>query len=297
MNRALKTGAVLAAIVVAVLVLVYTFGPYKCFLDLLNAQIARGSTFQPFYAGVSGLPETREVIPELGVLEDAFPVVQAEALQVLREHLEAQAGVGGREVPRMDETYNSIFMRGSGASPLSAAGAKLCGVAMRAIYGDDTGIFDRIGSNDWRTFNLVLYNQDVPGNVDKCPTLVGLLKQVPGMQSALISIIAPGAYIPPHSDPAKGVIRYHLAFKVPKNRQNCFIEVNGQRYHWEEGKGVLFDDVYDHWVQNGTNEYRVILFMDILRPLQGLPKALQSLANAANRYHPGVRRLIRKSRV
>ena len=100
-----------------------------------------------------------------------------------------------------------------------------------------------------------------------------------------------------HGDPAKGVIRYHLAFKVPRDRENCFIEVDGQRYHWKEGEGVVFDDVFDHWVRNDTDEYRVILFVDILRPLDGFPKMLQGLANAANRYHPGVRRLIEVSRV
>ncbi len=63
------------------------------------------------------------------------------------------------------------------------------------------------------------------------------------------------------------------------------------------GEGVVFDDVFDHWVRNDTDEYRVILFVDILRPLEGVPKTLQSLANAANRYHPGVRRLIEASRV
>jgi hypothetical protein len=298
MNKALKIAAVIAVIIVAVIMLVYMFGPYNSFLELLNSQIVKGCEFRPFYAGVDGLPRTRDVIPALGALEDEFDVVRREGLMVLHAHLAAKKGAPGmKEVPRMDSTYNQIFLRGAGEGPAES----LRKYVMKSIYGKDVDIFDKIGSDDWRTFNLILYNQDVEGNVEKCPNTVRLLKNIPGMQSALISIIAPGTYIPPHSDPAKGVIRYHLALKVPKDRSKCFIEVsdeNGKyRYHWKEGKGVLFDDVYDHWVQNSTDEYRVILFVDILRPLKGVPKYLQALANAANRYHPGVRRAIRHSRV
>ena len=293
MGRALKAAAVLAAVIVAVAVLVFQLGPHRCFLDLLNAQIARGTTFRPFYAGTPGLPATRDLVPELGALEDAFPEIRAEALRVFRGHLEARAGSGGKEVPRMDAVFNSIFLRGSGGGAPEAIRAAV----MRTVYGDDAEIFDRIGSGDWRTFNLILFSRDVPGNADRCPRLVRLLRRVPGMQSALISILAPGAFIPPHSDPAKGVIRYHLAFKVPRDRANCFIEVGGQRYHWEEGKGVLLDAACDHWVQNRTDEHRVILFVDILRPLRGAAKVFQALANTVNRFHPGVRRLIRESRV
>ena len=170
-------------------------------------------------------------------------------------------------------------------------------VASELIYGPDTNIFDKIGSKDWRTFNLIMFNQDIPKNAARCPVTVRCLKNIPGVQSALFSIIAPGTYIPPHSDPGKGVIRYHLALKVPKDRERCFINVNGQKYSWEEGRSVLFDDVFDHWVSNDTDEERVVLFVDILRPLTGWASLLQRAANAATLYYPGVRRAIKASEV
>ena len=291
----------LAAIAVLVIVLIAAFTPHRCFLDVLNAQIERQTEFEPFYAGREGLPAPREFIPQLGDIEDAFPAVQAEALAVFDAHVAAKGGAG--EVPRMDATYNQIFQApGAPRGPLGRASRWAGDKVSRLIYGPDVDIFTKIGSDDWRTFNLVLYNRDVPGNVEKCPELTRLVRAVPGMQSALISIIAPGTYIPPHSDPAKGVIRYHLAFKTPKKREQCYIAIEdaegvAHKYAWEEGKGVVFDDVFTHWVRNDTDEYRVILFMDILRPMAGAPRALQSLANFANGFHPGVRRLIRASRV
>lgn len=287
--------AALVGVLVLALIALAALSPHRCFLDVLNAQIAKGCTFERFYAGVPGRPSTRGLIPELGDLEDDFPAVQAEALEVFAQHLAARER-GEDGVPRMDRAYNEIFGAAERRGPLAGAARRLEGWAARLVYGKDVDLFDRIGSDGWRTFNLLLYGQEVPGNAQRCPALVGHLRRIPGLQSALISIIAPGTYIPPHNDPAKGVIRYHLAFKVPQDRENCFIEVDGERYCWTEGAGVVFDDVFDHWVSNATDEYRVILFADLLRPLRGSARALQSLANAANRVQPGVRRLIRASR-
>jgi len=281
--RLAKVAVVAGLMAVLVILMIFAFSPFKCFLDILNALIKNQCTFSNFYAGTADTPPTREVIPQLGALEDAYADIRAEMENIL---------VDRDRIPYMYDTYDNIFFKGAGRRPNILARA-----ASELIYGPDTGIFDRIGSPDWRTFNLIMFDQDVPRNADRCPTTVALLRRVPGVQSALFSIIAPGAYIPPHNDPAKGVIRYHLALKVPKDRDNCFINVDGQNYHWEEGKGVLFDDVFDHWVRNDTDEERVILFVDILRPLHGPAALLQGVANLANRFHPGVRQAIRSSTV
>ena len=79
----------------------------------------------------------------------------------------------------------------------------------------------------------------------------------------MISILPPGKKIPVHVGPYKGVLRYHLGLKIPKDINNCFIVVNKKKYCWEEGKDVLFDDTLEHYVENNTNETRVILFLDI----------------------------------
>ena len=281
-----KYGLTAALLVVLVILTVASVTGHHCFLDVLNAAIKRQCVFRQFYAGTDGTPPTWEVIPELGDLEDAFPAIQREMLAILKDR---------DRIPQMRDAYDNIFLyKGSGASQRRNPLVKL---ASSLIYGKDIEIFDKIGTPSWQTFNLIMFGQDVPRNAARCPTTVSLLRKVPGMQSALFSIIAPGTYIPPHNDPAKGVIRYHLALKVPKDRARCFISVDGQKHHWEEGKGILFDDVFDHWVRNDTDEDRVILFVDILRPLSGIAKGLQEIANLANRYHPGVRRAIRESAV
>ena len=261
----------------------YSLG-HRCFLDVLNAAIEGQCDFQPFYAGAAGTPPTRAVMPALGVVEDNWDLVRDEMEDVL-----AAAAASKTPIPRMHDTYDKIFY-----ADRTNKGA-ISETVRKLVYGRDTEIFNRIGSPGWRTYNLLMFGREVPGNADRCPATMALLRQIPGAQSALFSILAPRAYIPPHSDPAKGVIRYHLALRVPKDRENCFIAVAGKRYAWREASGVLFDDVFDHEVHNDTDDERVILFVDILRPLSGAAALLQGLANTANRHHPGVKRAIAES--
>ena len=292
-RRLIFWGAIAAAILAIALVAWMALNGYSCFLDLLNHFVIRGARFKPFYGGIPGLPPPADLVRGLDTLESLFPQIKAEAEALLPLVT---------DIPTMRDVYNHNFARKEdGAGLLSRA-------ASRIIYGKHAGIFDKIQSPDWRTYNLLVFDQPVPGNAQRCPITMAALRGVQGVQSALFSFMLPWAYVPPHADPGKGVIRYHLALKVPQDRSKCFIQVEPDtrlsphtdlvRYHWGEGAGVLFDDVFPHWVRNDTDEVRIVLFVDIKRPLDGvLAPALQGLADLANHYHPGVRRLLTASEV
>jgi len=44
--------------------------------------------------------------------------------------------------------------------------------------------------------------------------------------------------------------------------------VDDRILHWDEGKCIVFDDAYEHEVQNNTGEQRVVLFFDVIRPMR-----------------------------
>ena len=46
--------------------------------------------------------------------------------------------------------------------------------------------------------------------------------------------------------------------------------MNGDNIPWGEGKGILFDDTFEHSARNGAEEDRVVLIVDIFRPNLGL---------------------------
>ena len=122
------------------------------------------------------------------------------------------------------------------------------------------------GDGLWKTFFLYGYGIKMADNCDRCPLTTQLIENVPGMKTAFFSILLPGKHIPEHRGPYKGLLRYQLALKVPQDRQNCLIRVGNEFRHWEAGKSLLFDDSFVHEAWNRTNEIRVILFMDVVRP-------------------------------
>jgi ornithine lipid ester-linked acyl 2-hydroxylase len=126
----------------------------------------------------------------------------------------------------------------------------------------------RISKGDnWKTFAFYVYGHRVDDNCALCPRTAAVLDALPGMRTAMFSILAPRYHIPPHKGPTRAVIRAHLALKVPVDREQVWLRVDDQILHWKEGKVVLFDDSYEHEVRNDTDETRAVLFIDIDRPM------------------------------
>ncbi|CCH64935.1 Aspartyl/asparaginyl beta-hydroxylase and related dioxygenases [Richelia intracellularis HM01] len=124
--------------------------------------------------------------------------------------------------------------------------------------------------NLWKTYFFYAFGFKVKKNCDYCPKTTKLLEKIPGMKVAFFSILAPGKHIPEHRGKHKGIIRYHLGLIVPKPKVNCWIRIADQVAYWEEGKSLIFDDTFYHEVVNDTDGYRVVLFLDVARPL-GFP--------------------------
>jgi beta-hydroxylase len=120
----------------------------------------------------------------------------------------------------------------------------------------------------WKTYFFLAYGFRSEANAARCPQTARLLEGVPGLTTAFFSILAPGKHIPEHRGPWRGVLRYHLALRVPEPASAAGIEVGGEVAHWEEGRSLLFDDGYEHRAWNDTDGVRVVLFADILRPLR-----------------------------
>jgi beta-hydroxylase len=120
----------------------------------------------------------------------------------------------------------------------------------------------------WKTYFFYAYGVRAEANCARCPATARALERVPGMTTAMFSILSPRKSIPLHRGPFKGVLRYHLGLLVPPEPDACGIEVGGVVAHWAEGKSLVFDDTYQHRVWNDTDHMRVVLFLDVIRPLR-----------------------------
>ncbi|MCA0422780.1 MAG: aspartyl/asparaginyl beta-hydroxylase domain-containing protein, partial [Proteobacteria bacterium] len=115
-----------------------------------------------------------------------------------------------------------------------------------------------------------------------CPETWRILQKIPGLKSAMFSIFEPGKHLKPHRGPYNGVLRLHLGLKVPAARDKVAIRVLDQVCHWDEGKVLIFDDAYEHEAWNHSDEVRVVLFVDFVKPTSFPANLVNStLLNAA----------------
>jgi len=168
-----------------------------------------------------------EVYPSLRKIDKAYPVIREEMEQLL---------AGKNQIPRYHELD-------AGQTGISA----------------DT-------EHDWKVFMLYAMGEKPQANRARCPQTSAVLDEIPDLFQAFFSILDPGKHVPAHCGPYRGYLRYHLGLKVPATNQPT-IRVKDTVYAWEEGKSVLFDDSWDHEVHNQSDGIRVVLIIDVLRPM------------------------------
>ncbi len=118
----------------------------------------------------------------------------------------------------------------------------------------------------WKIVPFWAYGRALHDNLRRCPHTAAALALIPGLRSAMFSILLPGKVLPRHRGPYAGVLRHHLAVTVPEPAL-CGIEVGGDERAWVEGRSLVFDDTHMHRAWNHGSQTRVVLFTDFDRPL------------------------------
>jgi len=121
---------------------------------------------------------------------------------------------------------------------------------------------------NWRTFFLKGFGYEAEQSWKRCPETMKVLSKIPNLRSAFFSILGSNYHIPHHRGVTKGLIRCHLGLIVPDQRDQCVMRVDDQICQWEEGRCLVFDDTYDHEVWNKTDQERVVLLIDVDRPMR-----------------------------
>jgi len=121
-------------------------------------------------------------------------------------------------------------------------------------------------SGRWNVFMLFCMGQKFEKNRAKCPKTCEILDRIPNLFQCFVSILEPRKSVPAHGGPYLGYLRYHLGVKVPETNPPC-IRIKDKKHVWQEGVSILFDDSWDHEVCNESEGDRVVLIVDILRPM------------------------------
>ena len=130
---------------------------------------------------------------------------------------------------------------------------------------NDVG-FNSFFRTGWTRFHIYWYGVEMASAKVSCPKTIRILKSIPSVKAAMFASLPPGKSLVRHRDPYAGSLRYHIGLFTP-NDPKCFIDVDGERYFWQDGHDVMFDETYIHYAANETEHPRIILFCDIERPL------------------------------
>ncbi len=183
--------------------------------------------------------------------------------------------VGGRQRPvfyNIDETAPDLRRLDAAFLEILSAFEKVMGHLQRlpAYHTIDHDVIYSSGRTQrdarWGVFMLTCFGHKPKAAAALCPDLIALLETIPGLYQAFFSVLEPGKSIPAHLGPSRVYLRYHLGLQVPTEATPT-LRVKDQTYRWKTGESVLFDDSWDHEIQNHCPEMRAILIVDIERPL------------------------------
>ncbi len=141
----------------------------------------------------------------------------------------------------------------------------------------------------WRSFFLWGYGVKIDANCARAPQTARILENIPDLLTAFYSVMLAGAHVPKHTGPTKAILTTHMGLVVPLKRERCHMNVGAQDVIWENGKVVVFADMFPHEVWNATDEDRIILLLHVKRPLKFPGSALRDLFSSALRASPFVR--------
>jgi hypothetical protein len=125
-----------------------------------------------------------------------------------------------------------------------------------------------IYNGTWKTFCLYTFgylNKEVESHF---PETLKLLRNIPGLETAMYSLLEPGTHITPHRGYSKNILRCHVGL-TPK--EDAYLRVGEIQLTWDEGSVFIFDDTEEHEVLHSGNNPRLAFIIDFKRDITAPP--------------------------
>lgn len=120
----------------------------------------------------------------------------------------------------------------------------------------------------WKSYFFEGYGFRSEANRARCPWTAAFLDRIPGLVVAFFSIMDGDTHVPRHRGLARSWLNCHLPLIVPTRPGRCEIDVAGHRHRWREGEWFVFDETFDHEVWNETGQPRLVLMLQVRRPMR-----------------------------
>ena len=101
-----------------------------------------------------------------------------------------------------------------------------------------------------------------------CPQTWRIVRTIPGLKTAMFSILEPGKQLKPHRGPYNGVLRLHLGLIVPDTPPGTVAIRVDEDLPVEGRKGADLRRLVWTEAWNDSEQTRVVLFVDFVKPLR-----------------------------
>ncbi|MCW3103913.1 MAG: hypothetical protein JWO09_2353 [Bacteroidetes bacterium] len=119
----------------------------------------------------------------------------------------------------------------------------------------------------WKAFSFYFWGLRMNANAcSRCPETIMLLERIPDIVSASVSVLEPHAEIKGHFGDTDAIYRCHFGLIVSGKLPECGFRVGYEDKSWENGKFLIFNDANYHRAWNHTDQRRVVLILDVIRP-------------------------------
>jgi aspartate beta-hydroxylase len=168
-----------------------------------------------------------------------LPILEARSEEITGELMALLSGSHGRERVFHSDELELENLRGNGAPPR------------------------------WDGYYFYRHGGRRADNCAACPATAAAVDALPLIRirehgpEVLFSVFEPGTQLAAHRGVTNARAVSHLPLIVPPD---CALSVGGEVHAWRVGRGVVFDDTFDHEAWNRSAEVRVVLIADIWNP-------------------------------
>ena len=152
------------------------------------------------------------------------------------------------------------------------------------------------GSLDWGALHLWKDGRRNEAACARAPRTAAAIEALPLIDlpgrtpTVFISLLQPGAHLPPHTGVSNVRTIAHLPLVVPPG---CAFRVGGETREWRVGEAWAFDDTIEHEAWNRSDAIRAILIFDVWNPYiseteRDLLRRFYTLADASGGTETGI---------
>lgn len=118
----------------------------------------------------------------------------------------------------------------------------------------------------WRTIVLFSYGLINKKNIEKFPKTWEVLKDIEGLSLLMFSVLQPQTHLKAHFGDTDAIVRHHIGLHVPAPHPSIALRVCQEERGWSEEEVMSFCVVNRHQAWNKTDEPRLILMSDTIKP-------------------------------